>query len=66
MPPVAESAGVPVVEDESLAAALVKRCRAGAEVPRSLYERVAEVLAFAREVAREAQGRTDVGWNHDD
>ena len=39
--------GVPVVTDRRTAAALFKACRVGEEIPREMYERVAELLAAA-------------------
>ncbi|MGQ0720018.1 MAG: flagellar biosynthesis protein FlhB [Candidatus Eiseniibacteriota bacterium] len=39
-------ANVPVVENPPLARALYQTCKVGAEVPLSLYQAVAEVLAF--------------------
>jgi flagellar biosynthetic protein FlhB len=42
----ARKANVPVVENPPLARALYQACRVGAEVPLSLYQAVAEVLAF--------------------
>jgi flagellar biosynthetic protein FlhB len=39
--------GVTVVEDAKLAGAIYRLCRVGDEIPRKLYERVAEILAFA-------------------
>jgi flagellar biosynthetic protein FlhB len=42
----AREAGVPVVENPSLARALFRAVRVGSEVPLSLYQAVAELLAF--------------------
>jgi flagellar biosynthetic protein FlhB len=51
----ARKANVPVVENPPLARALYQACRVGSEVPLSLYQAVAEVLAFVyrrRDAAR--------------
>jgi len=44
----AETHGVPVVEDPELAAAIYRACRLGDQIPPRLYGRVAEVLAFCK------------------
>jgi len=44
----AETHGVPIVEDRRLAAAIYRACRVGDQVPPRLYGRVAEVLAFCK------------------
>lgn len=41
--------GVTMVEDAKLAGAIYRLCRVGDEIPRKLYERVAEILAFAEQ-----------------
>ena len=38
--------GIPIVEDPPLARALYKACEVGSEIPLSLYQAVAELLAF--------------------
>lgn len=49
---IAAGAGVPIVERRPLAQALYKSCRVGDEIPVSLYQAVAEVLAYVYELAR--------------
>jgi len=48
----AAAAGVPIVERRPLAQALYKQCRVGDEVPVSLYQAVAEVLAYVYELSK--------------
>ncbi len=55
---IAESAGIPIVEDPPLARALHKSCRVGAEIPVALYKAVADLLAF---VYRTRERRSSVG-----
>ena len=48
----AAGSGVPIVERRPLAQALYKNCRIGDEIPVSLYQAVAEVLAYVYELSR--------------
>ncbi|HYM10977.1 MAG TPA: EscU/YscU/HrcU family type III secretion system export apparatus switch protein [Bryobacterales bacterium] len=43
---VAESSGIPIVENPPLAQALYKSCEVGSEIPVALYRAVAEILAY--------------------
>jgi flagellar biosynthetic protein FlhB len=43
---IARESGVPIVENPPLARALYKACRVGAQIPLSMYQAVAELLAF--------------------
>jgi len=49
---IAAAAGVPIVERKPLARSLYRNCRVGDEIPVSLYQAVAEVLAYVYELAR--------------
>jgi len=49
---IASASGVPIVERKPLAQALYKSCRVGDEIPVSLYQTVAEVLAYVYELTR--------------
>ncbi|MFW6155208.1 MAG: flagellar biosynthesis protein FlhB [Planctomycetota bacterium] len=48
----AAAGGVPIVERRPLAQALYKQCRVGDEIPVSLYQAVAEVLAYVYELSK--------------
>jgi flagellar biosynthesis protein FlhB len=51
---VAAGAGVCMVEDADLARALYRRCPLRAAVPRKYVDRVAEIVAYARQVRSHA------------
>jgi flagellar biosynthetic protein FlhB len=52
---IAEEHGVPVLSDPPLARSLHKSVEIGSEIPESLFQAVAQVLAF---VYRQARGRS--------
>lgn len=52
---VARANGVPIVRDDTLAAALAA-LPTGSEIPPALYEAVAQVLAYVYSVDRQASG----------
>ncbi len=53
---IAREAGVPVVENPPLARALYHACKVGASIPLSLYQAVAELLAFVYRQRETAPG----------
>lgn len=54
---IAEEADVPVVENEPLARAIYRTTDVGEEIPRELYQAVAEVLAYIYKQKREREAR---------
>jgi flagellar biosynthetic protein FlhB len=54
---VAEEHEVPIVENEPLARSIYRTTNVGSEIPRELYQAVAEVLAFVYKLKRERAAR---------
>jgi flagellar biosynthetic protein FlhB/type III secretion protein U len=55
----AEEAGVPIVRNVPLARDLLARAEVGEAIPPDLFDIIAEVILWAREVRREGQRETD-------